>query len=227
MNYFYLVFNLVVAIGPLMYIFLTKDGRDIYIPKIKGYLFSIFSVGTIFIIWDIIVTRIGHWGFNKDYVLGLYFVNLPFEEVLFFLTVPFALLFTYDVLKFHIGDNAVKFNDESLIFISILLILLSLNFNGYTSVVLAYLSILIFIVYLTNSNLLNLKVFWIYTAIHYALFITFNLFLTALPVVIYGEEFITNIRFITIPIEDFLYSFALSTSLLLVHSWYKSFAKNS
>ena len=51
-----------------------------------------------FIVWDIWFTQLGVWEFNPTYVLGLFWMDLPLEEWLFFLIVPFASVFIYEVL---------------------------------------------------------------------------------------------------------------------------------
>ncbi|MCX7878666.1 MAG: lycopene cyclase domain-containing protein [Ignavibacteria bacterium] len=54
----------------------------------------------IFILWDIYATSRGHWDFNPDYITGYRIYNLPIEEVLFFIVIPFCGLFTWEVVKY-------------------------------------------------------------------------------------------------------------------------------
>jgi lycopene cyclase domain-containing protein len=56
----------------------------------------------LFILWDIIATQRGHWAFNPDYITRLTVFTLPVEEVLFFLVVPFAALFTWECVKYFL-----------------------------------------------------------------------------------------------------------------------------
>ena len=60
---------------------------------------SLFIVSIPFIVWDVIVTDIGHWHFNPRYVLGIEFINLPLEEVLFFFVIPFCCVFSWSAFK--------------------------------------------------------------------------------------------------------------------------------
>jgi lycopene cyclase domain-containing protein len=49
-----------------------------------------------FLIWDVLATHYNHWAFNQKYVIGLYAINLPLEEVGFFFIVPFCCLFLWN-----------------------------------------------------------------------------------------------------------------------------------
>ena len=70
-------------------------------PRIKLYkswpsLFAaIFLVLIPYIIWDIYFTQQGFWGFNETYLLGVFILDLPIEEWLFFICIPYACIFTH------------------------------------------------------------------------------------------------------------------------------------
>lgn len=51
-----------------------------------------------FLVWDYFATKNAHWQFNSDFVLGFYIFNLPLEEVLFFLTIPFCCHFVWNII---------------------------------------------------------------------------------------------------------------------------------
>jgi lycopene cyclase domain-containing protein len=55
-----------------------------------------------FVLWDMVATQRGHWSFNPRYTFGLELGNLPIEEVLFFIVVPFCALFTWESVKYFL-----------------------------------------------------------------------------------------------------------------------------
>jgi lycopene cyclase domain-containing protein len=55
----------------------------------------------LFITWDVWATARGHWSFHPDRVFGITVFNLPLEELLFFVIIPFCGLFTWEVVKYY------------------------------------------------------------------------------------------------------------------------------
>ena len=92
----YLYLDLLVIAFPLL---LSFDKKVAYFKTWK-YLFpAILIIGAFFVLWDMQFTRMNIWSFNQKYLLGIYMYNLPIEEVLFFIVVPFSCVFIYEVLK--------------------------------------------------------------------------------------------------------------------------------
>ena len=81
--YFYLLlFTLSFPLGA------SWDRRFKYAQNFK-YLFpAIFITGTFFIVWDIIFTKNGVWGFSEVHASSIKFFYLPIEEWLFFIIIP-------------------------------------------------------------------------------------------------------------------------------------------
>ncbi|MEZ5070807.1 MAG: lycopene cyclase domain-containing protein [Bacteroidales bacterium] len=94
----YLSINLLTIAFPLA---LSFDRRVRFVRSWGSVLPAIFLSGLIFGAWDAWFTRTGVWGFNPAYLTGLSLGDLPIEEVLFFLTVPYACLFTLAVLAHY------------------------------------------------------------------------------------------------------------------------------
>jgi len=205
---FYLKLNILIIAFPLLFSFLPPFR---FYRHLRALLFSIFFVGGSFIVWDSFFTAWGIWAFNPQYVAGSRFLGLPYEELLFFITVPYSCLFLFEGLSKYILDRGVGFNRTVYATIGTGLMLLSLLFYGktYTFTVLLVSGLVVLLLSFAGKKYLGSFVYWLWIAITMALFFCFNYFLTSLPVVSYNPAMITNFRLTTIPIEDFLYNFTL------------------
>lgn len=95
---YFLVLALTIA-GPLIFSF-SPEIRFYHSPR--RLFLAIGLPFPVFILWDVVATARGHWSFNPEYVTGLMLFNLPVEEVLFFIAVPFAALFTWESVKWFL-----------------------------------------------------------------------------------------------------------------------------
>jgi len=68
--------------------------------QIKRLIYSLSFPFVLFVIIDIIAVKRDLWTFNSDYVIGLYLFGLPYEEIMFFLVVPFSCLFVWETVKY-------------------------------------------------------------------------------------------------------------------------------
>lgn len=204
--YFWL--NFAVIIGPLL---LSFDKRVAFWRRWPALLLSMLVVSTFFIIWDIIVTDIGHWSFSEIYAGSLKILGLPIGEWLFFIAVPYATIFIYECVRAYTKDK--KFSFSRYVFLAIGLIgILPLIFfinKGYT-----VLMGIVFLITLILIGLFGYEKFaskWTLVALilTYIPFLVFNGLFTYLPIVIYNPETIIGFRVISIPIEDFFYSFSI------------------
>lgn len=96
-HFYYLLVNLGCIFIPLICSFhpWLKFYKN-WIPLFKGIIVMML----IFIPWDIYFTKLEVWGFNDKYISGIYILNLPLEEWMFFICIPYACVFTYHCLKF-------------------------------------------------------------------------------------------------------------------------------
>ena len=206
------------------------DKRFKYASKFK-YLFpSILITATFFIIWDIIFTKNGVWGFSEIHTSNIYIFYLPVEEWLFFIIIPFSCVFIYESVKyFFILDKYENISRNILMGIGIVLIVASvLNLDrSYTFWNFLFCgSFLIYSSYKKRGYHANFVVSYLF---HLIPFLIVNGILTdgnfdfnfsTDPVVWYNNEENLFIRFITIPIEDFFYSMLL---LLMNVTFYEKF----
>ena len=93
MKFTYLLINFLTIFFPIV---LSFDKRVQFFKSWKFIFPGLFITGLLFLLWDYVFTIYGVWSFNPDYVIGVYMLNLPLEEILFFVTVPFACIFIYE-----------------------------------------------------------------------------------------------------------------------------------
>ena len=215
----YLTLEIITLIIPLF--FITDKNLGFY-KKLKPVIISILIVASIFILWDIIFTKRGVWGFNSQYHIPFKPFGLPIEEWLFFLIIPYSSIFLHETAIYLFPK--VKLSRASVIVISTLLILSSClimitNFDkAYTTVNCMVLIAIVLIVLLFDKELL--KQFYLSFLVILVPFIIVNGILTGsfIPeeVVWYNPSEILGICIFTIPIEDFGFAFSLILSNLLL-----------
>ena len=221
--YIYLYLNIFTILFP----FLLSFDKRVQFYKTWKYLFPAMAINAvIFIIWDSFFTRQGVWGFNNEYLLGIYLFNLPLEEVLFFITVPYACVFIYECLNIYVkNDVLLKIAMPAtllIIFFNVIIGLLNLR-QLYTSVTTLLLPFIFLIHYLLFKEKL-LGRFYLAYLVHLVPFLLVNGVLTALPIVWYNNDHNLGIRLTTIPIEDTMYSMVM---LLITITAFEFFRRKS
>lgn len=204
-------------IVPLIFSF---EKQIFFIKKIKQVLLSIFIVGIPYLIWDEIFTQNKIWGFSEGRVSNFKIFSLPIEEVLFFVVVPYALLFINEVIKFYLRDKKFQINYRLFLFLSIIfLVLASIVYpRKYTTLQISVTAFLFLVVWITKIKLFSSKNFWLFILISFVPFLVINYFLTSIPIVWYDNLENLGIRISTIPLEDFFYHFAFTSFVLIVYS---------
>ena len=179
-----------------------------------------------FVFWDELFTRHAVWGFNKEHLMGIYFYNLPLEELLFFIIIPYCCIFTYEVFNKLSLKNTKFIRVLNLIFGITTLIIGILSYPKlYSCTTFILLGILLITLSVLNKKFM--KTFYItYAVISASFFIIVNGVLTGgtleNPVVWYNNSETWNIRIWTIPIEDFFYSMLLILSNIWLFEIFKS-----
>lgn len=80
--------------------------------------------------------------------------------------------------------------------------------------------------FLLRTGLFKNKKFWIFWGVMFVLIFIVNGYLTWRPIVMYGENYYLGIRLLTIPVEDFLYGFALLTMNISIWEYFTRKFKN-
>ncbi len=142
MKYTYLLINLLAVLVPFLFSF---HSRIQFTKTWKAFFPSVFICALIFLIWDSVFTYLGIWGFNKEYLTGIYILNIPLEELLFFICIPYACVFTYHSLNLYFGKPVLQKSKNYISYFLIIVLLITglLNINKlYTSVTFISLAII-------------------------------------------------------------------------------------
>ena len=164
----------------------------------------------------------GIWGFNPQYLSGIYISNLPLEEVLFFFCIPFSCTFTYFALQYFFGKFTTPnwlYAITAVVGLGCLGIAIGHYNHWYTA---------------TTFTLCGLLLLWIGVRLrppHWNIFVTTYL-LILLPfyavngvltglfipeqVVWYNDHHNLGSRIFTIPLDDHAYSLVLQASVVLL-----------
>ncbi len=183
--------------------------------------------GLMFLFWDVLFTVKGVWSFNDSYITGIKFFELPLEEILFFLTVPFSCIFIYACLNYYVTWSIPQAVSK---LISVLLILLSaamlVTYHDrlYTLITFSLLLVLLVLLqFVFKSPWLN-RYYMAYIVSLLPFYIV-NGILTAVPIVMYNNAENIAKRVGTIPVEDHFYSMALLVMNVGFFEYFKRKAK--
>lgn len=164
-----------------------------------------------FVAWDAAVAG-RHWWFDPRYVLGPELFGLPFEELLFFLAVPLACLFTWEALlgapraRAHRGLGWLYPVAWALVPLGLGV---AAHGEAYTGYALVAVGVVALVDHALGAGLLLAPRAHAFFGVVLLLTLVFNGYLTARPVVHYGEAYQLGVRIGTIPVEDFAYGLAL------------------
>lgn len=212
----YLLINIAIIFFPLI---LSFDKNLKFYKKVPYVLQSIAFISTAYIVWDVIATERGDWFFNPEHLVGFNILGLPLEEILFFITVPYSCIFIYETVSFYVKEKKLSINNKLFLIPAILVMILGTIFyhQNYTFTVSIFVGAFFIGAILFNESLLDSRNFWITILIAFIPFLIVNYFLTSIPVITYNEAAFSGKRFITIPYEDFLYSFSMVSLWILFY----------
>ena len=227
MHFTYLLINLFSVIIPFLFSFYPAIRFD---KQFRAFFMGNLITAVCFIAWDVWFTSQNIWGFNHQYTVGYDLFNLPGEEVLFFICIPFACVFTYYCLNTFYNITWPLWLLKSVVVVlsaTLLIIGVIQLHKAYTAVSFISTGLLLLVL------LFVFKVKWLpgFLTIYPLLLIPFlivNGILTGTglqqPVVWYNNMENTGIRVLTIPVEDFIYALEL---MLLNLAFFEKFKRVS
>ena len=219
-RFLYLGLDLFSLAFPLLRSF---EPRITFWRKWPGLFTGIAFMAALFIPWDVWFTAEGVWGFNERYLVGVGLFGLPLEEWLFFLLIPYACVFLYEVMRYFVrrdvlGKVARPF---SLALVVVLLVVGLLHLDRmYTAV--TFLLTAAFLGWHVWRRTAWLGRFYVGYAVSLIPFLLVNGVLTGWllpePIVWYNNAENLGIRINTVPLDDSVY---LLLMLLMVVTGYE------
>ena len=216
----YLLINFLTILFPIL---LSFDSRVKFYKSWKFIFPGLIITGLVFLVWDHLFTILDVWSFNPDYVIGLYILNLPIEEILFFITVPFACIFIYECLKYYIKRDLLKSVSRMIsIMLIILSIVLLLAFYDRVYTLITFGLLLLALSYAEFIQKANLGRFYLAYLVSLIPFYIVNGILTSIPIVMYNNAENMAFRIGTIPFEDHFYSMSMLLINIRLFEYFKS-----
>ena len=206
--------------------FLLSFDKKVHFYTHWKFLFpSVLAVGIVYVFFDFLFTKHGIWGFNPAYLSGIYFLNLPLEEIIFFLIIPYSSIFIHYVFLAYFPTTKLGVKThKTIVFALITVCILLAVFNAekaYTFYMAIKLLLALLLVLVSKSEFT--RSFFISFLIVLLPFLLVNGILTGLfipdEVVWYNDTENLGIRIFTIPVEDFGYALGLLLYNLLLINW--------
>jgi len=204
----YLLFDLAILAIPLL---VGAWRRAWFYDRIGVALRSVLLVAIPFIAWDAAVTG-RHWWFNPRYVLGVEALGLPIEELLFFVAIPLACVFTWEVVlsaPLARARPGLRWLYPVAWAMVPLGVAVAAHGEEYTGYALLALGVVAAVDHALGVGLLLAPRALAFFGLVLLLTLVFNGYLTGRPIVLYGERYQLGVRIGTVPVEDFVYGVAL------------------
>jgi lycopene cyclase domain-containing protein len=221
-HYLYLALDLLTLFFPLIFSFYSKAN---FSKKWKFLVPAIAIPGVLFLAADEVFTRAGIWGFNPAYLTGFYIGSLPLEEVLFFICIPYACVFTYEAFNVLVEKDYLRPYQQA---ISAVVIVFSLAIaithitEMYTVTTFLALAVFLIFLHVTRKDFFLGRFYFAYGVILVPFFIV-NGVLTGSgleePVVWYNDAETLGLRMATIPVEDMFYAMLLMVMNVGIFEW--------
>jgi len=190
---------------------LSFDKRVAFYKRWKHIWKGMLLVAICFIVWDVFKSSMNVWGFNPRYLSGLYILNLPVEEILFFFTVPYATVFIYECLNVYIEKDPFKAIERPLTMVLIVVFIVggfvywSKTYTSTTFLITGF--YLLYHMFKGRSKVRSR--FYLAYLVGWLPFLLVDGALTGAfqqePIILYNPDEFLGIRIVSIPIEDSIY----------------------
>ena len=219
-NYYYIALDICSFLIPFLFSF-ERELMN-FIRFWKPFFSAIILVGLFFIIWDIYFAFENVWGFNNEYLIGIWWFKLPLEEWFFFLLIPYASNFIHYSLEYFFPKLELSKNITQSITIVLFVVGLGV-FTWNLDKIYTAASFGLFALLMLFQMLFQWKYsrrFYLSFIVIYIPFFFVNSALTGSysdnPVVFYNDAENLGIRIGTMPLEDSFYCFSMLYGSVLV-----------
>jgi lycopene cyclase domain-containing protein len=104
LSYLLVLLACLVGTAPLEVVLRTR----VY-ARWRRLLLTLLPVVAVFVVWDLLAIRAGHWDYDPRQVTGIALGDLPLEELLFFLVIPVCAVLTLEAVRavkgWTVGDE--------------------------------------------------------------------------------------------------------------------------
>lgn len=204
---------------------LSFDKKVAFYKEWRFVFLATLIVAVPFLIWDELFTQWKVWGFNPIYLLKIYLGQLPLEEVLFFVVIPYNFIFILKVIQAYFPNrNQKRFAPLfAFAFMISAIVWMLLHSDNYYTFLATFLTAVLTI--FLRNKIWYQEFMWAYLLCLIPFFIVNGVLTGAVtpePIVWYSEQHIIGWRMISIPFEDLYYNYAL----LLPVTWMYFSLKN-
>ncbi|MBP9872601.1 MAG: lycopene cyclase domain-containing protein [Haliscomenobacter sp.] len=192
---------------------LSFDRKVHYYTRWRHLAPATLVVGMLFIAWDAFFSYKGVWGFNEEYLTGGAFLRLPWEEWMFFVTVPFGSLFVYECLNAYFPGDPLRGLDKP-ITLGLAIGLLAVGgvhfekmYTSTTFILAGGFMLFHFLMIPNTYRTLFYRAFLVILVPFVMINGVLTGGLTARPVVVYNPDEFLGLRLVSIPLEDAVFGF--------------------
>ena len=212
-KYTFLSIDILVFLIPM---FFMRDKRFESKRTFNQLIPGLFCIAALFTVWDLAFSHSLIRTFNPRYVIGFYFLGIPFEEYLLFLLIPFSITVCYEYLLCIRPHVKSKHNGNRLataLAVLFLIVAMVFHHRSYTFYTCLFSSLLLqFNVYFLRSNFLG-RYFFVFAVALVPMMLIHSV-LTSHPIIEYSHSAISGVLIGTVPFEDVV-MFLLQTLLII------------
>ncbi len=189
------------------------------------YMFpAIAFSAAILIMIDLQFAKLAVWSYHPKYVLGINLLDLPVEEWLFFLVVPFLGIFIYELVKQQFRH--IEYPNFFLLLSLIVLVLVGVTAYSSHNKIYPFFLFFLITIYLgytifRNRFKTHYTKFYLSYIILLVPFILIEKVLIGLPIIEYNDVYFLGVQLFSIPVENFASLFLLHIIAITVYEYLK------